>query len=202
MSFDWKSILGTIAPTIASAIGGPLAGSAVAAIGKALGFENASEKDIEKQMKNLTPEMIVAIRQADQDFAVRMKELNIDLAAINMQDRASARDREVATGDSNTPRWLSVGALVVFALLIIATFTLVWFFTVRSSTATLPSELWMLLSSLIGLSGSLVAQGFSYYLGSNSDSSVRDAMIYNNTPSEQKLLDAAASALHSSTKKE
>ena len=29
MDFDWKSVVGTVAPTIATALGGPLAGVAV-----------------------------------------------------------------------------------------------------------------------------------------------------------------------------
>lgn len=202
MTFDWKSIIGTVAPALASALGGPLAGSAIAAIGKALGLNNATEKDLEKTLQTLTPEQIVAIRQADQDFAVRMKELDIDLAQINMYDRDSARNREVTTGDSKTPRWLSIGALAVFMLLIVSTFFLVFIFTQLPDRPTLPSELWMLLSSLIGLAGGLASQAYSYYLGSNSDASRRDEMLYNNTPTEQKLMEAAASALHQSSKKQ
>ena len=34
---DWKSIIGVVAPTLATALGGPLAGLAVETLGKALG---------------------------------------------------------------------------------------------------------------------------------------------------------------------
>ena len=54
---DWKSIVGTVAPAIATALGGPLAGLGVSAIGKALGLgDGASKEDVAQAVLKATPE--------------------------------------------------------------------------------------------------------------------------------------------------
>ena len=98
---DWKSIIGTVAPLLGTAIGGPVGGIAVKAITSALGLDDgASDKDINAAMKNASPEQLAAIKKVEADFKVQMKKLDIDLEAIHQQDRDSARKREMATGDS------------------------------------------------------------------------------------------------------
>lgn len=92
MAFDWKSLLGTVAPTLATAFGGPLAGMATKAVIGALGLKpDAQDGDIALAMANATPADLLALKKADQDFAVHMKELDIDLERIMAGDRDSAR---------------------------------------------------------------------------------------------------------------
>ncbi|MCA3704237.1 MAG: hypothetical protein INF12_14540 [Methylobacterium sp.] len=92
MAFNWRSVIGTVAPTIATALGGPLAGLAVKAIGGALGLgEGASEADIEARIAGATPADLLALKKADQEFAVKMRELDVDLERIAAGDRDSAR---------------------------------------------------------------------------------------------------------------
>jgi hypothetical protein len=92
MSFDWKRIVGTVAPTIATALGGPLAGLAVKAIGGALGLgDGASEADVAAKLAGATPADLLALKKADQDFALRIRELEVDLERIAAGDRDSAR---------------------------------------------------------------------------------------------------------------
>ncbi len=62
MAFDWLGTIGAIAPTIATAIGGPFAGVAISALGKALGLTNATEADVVSAMSSLGPEQIVEIK--------------------------------------------------------------------------------------------------------------------------------------------
>lgn len=98
MDFDWKSLVGTVAPTIATALGGPLVGMGVKAIVSALGLpEGSGEKEIAVALQSATPDQLLALKKADQDFATRMTELDIDLARINSQDRDSARGMQVQT---------------------------------------------------------------------------------------------------------
>jgi hypothetical protein len=112
MKFDWRSVVGTIAPTIATALGGPLAGLATKAIAEAVGLpKDADETQIETAVKNATPDQLLAIKKADNDFIVQMKALEVDLEKVAAGDRDSARRREVATQDS-TPKIL---ATLVFA---------------------------------------------------------------------------------------
>jgi hypothetical protein len=90
---DWKKIVGTVAPGLATALGGPLAGLAVKAIGGALGLsEGASEDDVAVAVSGANPEQLLALKQADQAFKVKMRELDVDLERLAGQDRAGARD--------------------------------------------------------------------------------------------------------------
>lgn len=104
---DWKQILGAIAPTLATALGGPFAGMAVKAASEALlGRDDGSEEEVASALLGATPDQLVAVKKAGADFAIRMKELDVDLDRIHAGDRDSARKRQAATGDQ-TPRNLA-----------------------------------------------------------------------------------------------
>jgi uncharacterized protein (DUF697 family) len=101
------NLVRTVAPSIATAVGGPLAGMATRAISEALlGKPDGTEAELAEAAKNATPEQLLALKKAEQDFAVRMRELEIDLERIDATDRGSARKREAQTGDW-TPRLLA-----------------------------------------------------------------------------------------------
>ncbi len=101
------NLVRTVAPTIASAVGGPLAGMATRAISEALlGKPEGTEEELQRAAASASPEQLLALKQAEQSFAVQMRELDIDLERIASADRASAREREVKTGDY-TPKALA-----------------------------------------------------------------------------------------------
>ena len=104
----------TVAPSIATAVGGPLAGMATRAISEALlGKPDGTEDELVEAAKNATPEELLALKQAEQSFVVRMRELDVDLERIANEDRSSARDREVKTGDW-TPKALAAAVTLGF----------------------------------------------------------------------------------------
>jgi hypothetical protein len=100
-------LLGQVAPTIATALGGPLAGVAVKALsGVLLGHENGSEDDVKAAMASASPDQLAALKKIDADFKVSMKELDIDLERIAAGDRDSARKMQTETKDW-TPKALA-----------------------------------------------------------------------------------------------
>jgi hypothetical protein len=110
-------LIETLAPTIATALGGPVAGLAVKALSTALfGHGNADEADITAALGSATPEQISAIRKIDNDFKVQMKSLDIDLVKIAASDRASARDMASST-HSYTPSVLSYITVFCWAII-------------------------------------------------------------------------------------
>lgn len=157
---DWKSIIGSVAPTIATALGGPLAGMAVSAVSKAvLDKPDASEAEIKDALaKSNDPEMLLKLKTAEQEFAAKMKQLDIDLEKIAADDRASARQREIAVKDS-TPRNLAylytggyfvmIGALFKFGI---------------------PEASKDLLNTLIGILSAAEVGIITYYFGSSAGS--------------------------------
>jgi hypothetical protein len=119
------SIIAKLAPTIGTVLGGPLAGTAIAAIEGAMGIkvtgtESEKQDQINAAISGATPDQLLALKNADNEFAAKMAELGFKdtetLAQLQVQDRESARNREVSVKDS-TPRILayilSIGALGV-----------------------------------------------------------------------------------------
>lgn len=105
-------LLAQVAPTIATAVGGPVAGMAVKALSSALlGKENGSQSEIETAMLNATPEQLAMVKKVDNDLAIKMKELDINLEQIKADDRRSARDMMMSS-NTDTPAILSYFVLV------------------------------------------------------------------------------------------
>lgn len=117
MSFDWKSFVGSIAPTLATALGGPMAGMAVKAIADSLGVQ-PNVDEVSKALASASPETLVKLKQIDADFAAKMKELDINLQELVYKDVDSARTREVNSHDSRTPQLLALFAVVCFVGLV------------------------------------------------------------------------------------
>lgn len=89
-----KGLIGAVAPTLATALGGPLAGMAVGWVAKkVLGQDNATLKDIQEFLvSNQSPDTVLKLKNAEQEFIAEMKRMDIDVFALEVQDRVSARD--------------------------------------------------------------------------------------------------------------
>lgn len=87
----FKNVIGTIVPTLGAAVGGPLGGMATKVIADALGC-GESEKEIEKAINNATPEQLMELKKAERDFEVQMKELDVDVFALETADKQDARN--------------------------------------------------------------------------------------------------------------
>ena len=85
-----KNIVGAVAPTLGTAIGGPMGGMAANMIAEVLGVPN-DQKSIEKAIQNATPEQMVELKKAEQQFEVQMKELDVDVFKLETQDKQNAR---------------------------------------------------------------------------------------------------------------
>lgn len=119
---DWKKIVGAVAPTLGTALLGPMGGAAVKVIAdQVLGKPEATESEVaEAVMTGLNPEAIVELRKADQAFAIRLKELDIDIMRLNADlDKAYVADvQDARQAHSKNPEvfWLGIAILVTFGL--------------------------------------------------------------------------------------
>jgi hypothetical protein len=87
-----KSIISNVAPVIGTALGSPLIGAAIAAISTALfGNPNATPDKILKDLNVNTEECLVKLQQADNDFKIKIQQLDIDLEKLSYDDKADAR---------------------------------------------------------------------------------------------------------------
>tara|TARA_R100000541_G_scaffold43887_1_gene51047 strand:- start:57 stop:536 length:480 start_codon:yes stop_codon:yes gene_type:complete len=85
-----KNLIGAVAPTIGTALGGPMGNMAANMVADVLGCES-SPKKIEKAMESATPEQLSKLKKMDTEFDIKMKELDVDLFALETADKQNAR---------------------------------------------------------------------------------------------------------------
>ena len=163
---DW---LKTIAPTVASALGGPLAGMAVEAVGSALGLTDATKEKITDvlQSESMTAEQTAALKQAELDLKIKLKELDIDLEKVHAGDRNSAREMAAKTGDIWTPRIIAMVVFIVWAVVQYVVFT-----------SVIPEGMRELVARMLGTLDAVLMAVVYYYFGSSSGSAAKtQAMV-------------------------
>jgi len=158
---DWKSTLATVAPAIATALGGPLAGVAVSMAGKALGLgEGATESDVEAAVLSGNPDVLVRLREVNTQFERDMKALDIDLERIHAGDRLSARDLAKTKG-TFVQTALTVLFCSVFAVLMGQIFT---------GQEVVHSSMRDIANFLLGTLTGILMQQMNFWFGSSSGS--------------------------------
>ena len=165
MALNWKATLKSVAPALASAIGGPIGGTAMRILaGTLLGKdkENATEEMIASAITSATPADLIKLREADQQFTVEMRKLDVDLAKVDAGDRSDARAREVALKD-----WVTK----ILALGVFGTFGGVLFVLTRHLIPDGNKDVFNLI--LGGLVNS-VSTVLGYYFGSSQSSRTKD----------------------------
>lgn len=163
---DWKATISAIAPTIATALGGPLAGLAVDAIGKALGLETPTVEAVKTAFSqgNLTADQIVQLKSAEQALKVKMRELDIDEAQLVISDRDSARKREMSVQDKTNR---NLAYIVVGAFLALVGSTILGYAKVDS----------VLAGTLVGYLSAKCEQVLAYYFGSSKSSDRKTELL-------------------------
>ena len=157
-----------IAPTIATCLGGPLAGLAVSAVSKALGID-ASQVQETIDSGKLNADQIASIKQAEIELQKSAQELGLNFEQLAVQDRSSAREMQTAT-HSYIPPTLSI--LVTFGFFGILSYLMV------TPTDTANTPLMIMLGSL----GTAWTGIIAFYFGSSAGSQKKDQMLYNSTP--------------------
>jgi len=87
-----KTIVGAVAPTLGTALGGPMGGIATKMIADVLGVPN-NPKAIEKGLAEATPEQMLELKKSEQAFDLQMKELEVDVFALETADVQDARGK-------------------------------------------------------------------------------------------------------------
>ena len=163
---DW---LRQIAPTIATALGGPLAGLAVDAISKAVGID---PKDVNKTIADgkLTADQIAQIKTAELAMAARAQELGLDFEKIAVDDRKSARQMQ-ATTQSWIPGLMAIAVTVGFFGILIGLMTEHF----KTSDA---------LMLMLGSLGTAWTGIIAFYFGSSAGSQKKDELLHQSSPTK------------------
>ena len=161
---DW---IKKIAPAIATALGGTLAGLGVDPISKAIGID---PKDVQKTIDQgkLSSEQIGAIKQAELAMAARAQELGLDFEKIAVDDRKSAREMQ-----SKTQSWIP--GLMAIAVTLGFFGILVGLMTEHFKTS---DALMLMLGSL----GTAWTGIIAFYFGSSAGSQKKDELLHKSSP--------------------
>ena len=157
---DW---LKQIAPTIATALGGPLAGMAVSAISKAIGVDEAKVGDLISNNK-LAADQIEQVKLAEIELQKQAQELGLNFEKLEVEDRKSARDMQSATRSMMPP--LLAGAVTIgfFSIMV-----MMFFNKIDSAN---PAILMML-----GSLGTAWTGIIAYYFGSSAGSQAKTDLL-------------------------
>lgn len=166
-----SSILNEICPSIASALGGPLAGSAVSALSKALFGESSATKDkIAKSIEEMTPETFEKLKQAENNFIIEMSKIDLEKERLPYEDKSNARSREIeiekAGHHDRTPSTLAYAVLSGFFIFI---FLLLFI--------KIPSEMHDVIMIAMNTLMNVFVGITSYYFGTSASSKAKDALL-------------------------
>jgi len=161
---DW---LKTIAPTIFTAIGGPLGGLAYEAVSKVLGVSQDDAKTMLESNK-LTADQIAAVQQAEIALKAKAQELNLDFEQLAVQDRSSARSMQVAT-QSFIPPVLAIGVTGGFFGIL---------YGLMYGQIQHAPQIDIMLGSL----GTAWTGVIAFYFGSSAGSQKKDELLHQSTP--------------------
>jgi hypothetical protein len=180
MSNILKNIVSTGAPLIATALGGPLAGAAVAALSKAIfGKSDASQDDIANAIAANPTEMGLKIVQAENEFKENMEKLNVDMAALQYSDVKDARNMAINSDGINKlmPSILAIGVTIGF-------FATVYVLMVVNIDADVKDSVYM----MVGILGTAWIQVVSFFFGSSTGSREKGDLL--NSIHEQAIKQA------------
>lgn len=145
------NLLKNLAPTLATAVAGPLGGAAVQAIAQKFGVENS----------------VAAVATAiagDPQAAQKLSELELEYAKLDTSDRANARERESAIATSASAPWYSK---VVTPFLAIGVFLLWSTIQWHLVNYVVQPDMREMVIRLLGNLDAAMMLIFSYYFGNS-----------------------------------
>jgi hypothetical protein len=162
MKIEWRTILATVAPVLATAAGGPLAGVVTKTLAaKLLQRPDAKPDEVEAAIAGADPATLLRLKEIDLEFEKELQQAGVKLEEIAAEDRASARAREVALKD-HTPAVLAYAITIGF-------FGTLAYMLMYGKPATGGDALLVMLGALGGAWGAIV----SYFFGSSAGSKLK-----------------------------
>ena len=161
--------LAQLAPTVASAMAGPLGGMAVEILATKLGVPpEQAQKALESG--KLTSDQVAAIQQAEIELKAKAQEMGLDFEKLSNDDRKSARDMQINTHSWIPPVMAIIVTIGFFGIL----------FALMSGKVTKGDEVMIMLGSL----GTAWTGIISFYFGSSASSQKKDDLLHKSTPVE------------------
>lgn len=171
-----QSIVKTVAPVLASALGGPMAGAAVAAISRGIfGEDNVSEEELVETLKD--PSMVIKLKQIETNFLLEQEKLAIEkgyqkLEEISLMysDIRNAREQSEQSIKYGKTDWMRI--LLPASVILLLTGIIFGLFVTNIQGST-KDVIYLIVGSLMTSFGSIV----TFYYGSSQGSKSKDYII-------------------------
>jgi hypothetical protein len=151
---DLLNLLKGIAPTLATAVAGPLGGAAVSAIANRLGVSDSVEA-------------VAKAIAGDPAAAAKLQELELEYAKLDMANTANARDMNSKIQESANASWVAKNAAYVLDFAIVsATIIMTWIVFFKGVPVENKEIAYMAIGSLITMCGTVL----NFHRGSSAGS--------------------------------
>lgn len=183
------NVIKTLAPTIGTALSGPLVGGEISLLENVFGItpSPASSTDdrqsaIAEAIRGATPEQLAAIRAKDQEYSFGLAQAGFKdtetLASLVVQDRVSARDMQISTKSMMAPVF---AGLIIGGSLCAAGAILMGKVSYANTTEA------TMVGTVMGYLFSEAKAVVSFYFGSTSDTGqVNDLLAKSTSPGGQQ----------------
>ena len=148
---DLFNLLKGFAPTLATAVAGPLGGAAVSAIAAKLGVSDSVEA------------VAKAIAE-DPAATAKLQELELEYAKLEAADRANARQTEVAFATSTQTPWLNKSVTPILAFVVVICWGLIQW---KLLNHVVPKEMREIVIRVLGTLDGALVMVLSYYFGAS-----------------------------------
>ena len=162
----WTDTIKVLAPTVASALLGPMGGVAISAIGSILGVPEATSQKLSDAISagQLTPEQVGKIKELEMTLRAAEQERGFKYSELEFKDTAGAREMQIATRSWVPPALALIVTVGFFGILI---------FMVTNSNYKPTEALLVMLGSL----GTAWSGIIGFYFGSSQGSQNKDQLL-------------------------
>jgi len=161
---DWKKLVGSVAPVLGTALGGPFGGLAGKFLADKLGV---TQEELPATVESANPETLLQIKHLEIDFKKVMRELDIKEEDLHSKDRQDARAMAKAT--TLTPQ------IIQSVMYDIAFIFVCWF--VFTSDGAFSDTQERLLMFLLGILSAGLVQVNNFWFGSSSGSKEKTVLM-------------------------
>jgi len=160
-----KKLVASVAPTLGQALMGPYGGIAGQFLADKLTGGDTSK--VEAVLANANPQQMLELKKLDQEFALAMEKLDIDVFKLDVDDRKSAREMTKTSG--------AMPQVVLSIVYTIGFFALI--FALGTGTLQIAPDVKDLWTMLIGVLTGAQVQILNFWFGSSRGSAQKSEQL-------------------------
>lgn len=170
---NWESVIRKLAPTVATALGGPAAGMVVAGLGEIFGLSDARPEKIQAVIENgqLTGDQISSIKELELKLQAEEKERGFRFEELAFKDRDSARARDVESIKSGKRNYRADVMFILAVAMIVGLVYAVW------STPDINEYVKGIVTFLLGRFAGYLDNIYNFEFGTTRGSQNKDSTI-------------------------